>query len=104
MFGFYRGAVDGIQFNSKEMYKIDSGASYTFLDNKASISLRFNDMFDTMKYAFTSDNPYPQTGQFQWESQSVYVGFNYRFGSGKSKSLERKRRENNVKDVPGGMF
>ena len=104
LFGFYRGAVDGIQFNSKEMYKIDSGASYSFLDNKASISLRFNDMFDTMKYAFTSDNPYPQTGQFQWESQSVYVGFNYRFGAGKSKSLERKRRENNVKDVPGGMF
>ena len=104
LFGFYRGAVDGIQFNSKEMYKIDSGASYSFMDNKASISVRFNDMFDTMKYAFESDNPYPQTGEFSWESRTVYVGFNYRFGSGKSKSLERKRRENNVKEAQGGMF
>ncbi len=104
LFGFYRGAVDGIQFNSKEMYKIDSGASYSFMDNKASISVRFNDMFDTMKYAYKSDNPYPQTGEFRWESRTVYVGFNYRFGSGKSKSLERKRRENNVKEAQDGMF
>ncbi len=104
LFGFYRGAVDGIQFNSKEMYKIDSGVSYSFLDNKASISVRFNDMFDTMKYAFESDNPYPQSGQFKWESRTVYIGMNYRFGSGKNKSLERKRRENNVKENQGGMF
>lgn len=104
LFGFYRGAVDGIQFNSKEMYKIDSGASYSFMDNAASISVRFNDMFNTMKYAFESDNPYPQTGQFKWESRTVYLGFNYRFGSGKNKSLERKRRENNVKENQGGMF
>jgi hypothetical protein len=25
---------------------------------------------------------YPQVGQFTWESQSVYLGFNYMFGAG----------------------
>ncbi|PKH67728.1 hypothetical protein CXF59_07460 [Flavobacterium sp. ALD4] len=29
-------------------------------------------------------------GQFTWESQSVYMGFNYRFGSGKNKASQRK--------------
>ena len=104
LFGFYRGPVDGIQFNTKEMYKIDAGGRYSFLKDKATLSIRFNDIFDTMKYAFTSENPYAQRGEFRWESQSVYVGFNYMFGTGKNKALQRKQREDNTKQNSGGMF
>lgn len=104
LFGFYRGGVDGIQNNSKEMYKIDSGARYSLLDDKMSISLRFNDMFNTMKYAFDSKNPYPSQGQFSWESRSAYLGINYRFGGGKNRTLARKMRDDNTQKGGGGMF
>jgi outer membrane receptor protein involved in Fe transport len=104
LFGFYRGPVDGIQNNTKEMYKIDSGARYTLLDNKMSISLRFNDMFQTMRYAFDSQYPWPQRGEFKWESRTVYLGLNYRFGGGKNRAMERKQREDNTKQAGGGMF
>ena len=104
LFGFYRGGVDAIQNNSKEMYKIDGGARYSLLDDKMSISLRFNDIFDTMKFSFDSKNPYPMLGQFTWESHSVYIGLNYRFGGGKNRALARKMRDDNTQKGGGGMF
>ncbi|MDW8849187.1 TonB-dependent receptor [Flavobacterium sp. MMLR14_040] len=103
-FGFYRGAVDGLQNNSHEMYKMDIGSRYTLLDNKMNISLRFNDVFNTMKYAFDTMYPYPQTGQFSWESQTVYLGLTYNFGGAKIKNLQRKQREDNTSKGGGGMF
>jgi len=104
LFGFYRGAVDGLQNNSHEMYKMDIGSRYTLLDNKMNISLRFNDVFNTMKYAFDTLYPYPQTGQFSWESQTVYLGLTYNFGGAKIKNLQRKQREDNTSKGGGGMF
>lgn len=104
LFGFYRGSVDGLQNNSKEMYKIDSGVRYTLLNNKMNISVRFNDMFNTMRYAFDAEYPYPQTGEFTWESQTVYLGVTYGFGGGKNKSLQRKQRDDNTNKGGGGMF
>jgi outer membrane receptor protein involved in Fe transport len=104
LFGFYRGGVKGIQNKSKEMYKIDAGGRYTLLNNKMSISVRFNDIFETMRYAFDAQDPYPSTGRFQWESQTVYFGMNYMFGGGKNKALSRKQREDNTKKSGGGMF
>ncbi|WP_300977490.1 TonB-dependent receptor family protein [Flavobacterium sp.] len=104
LFGFYRGSVDGLQNNSKEMYKIDSGVRYTLLDKKMNISVRFNDMFNTMRYAFDAEYPYPQSGEFTWESQTVYLGVTYGFGGGKNKSLQRKQRDDNTNKGGGGMF
>lgn len=104
LFGFYRGSVEGIQFTSKEMYKIDAGARYTFLKDQATVSLRFNDIFDTQRFAFEGDNPHPQTGSFGWESHSLYIGFNYMFGAGKNAALQRKQRENNTTQSSGGLF
>lgn len=104
LFGFYRGPVDGVQNNSKDMYKIDSGARYSLLDNKMSISVRFNDMFNTMRYGFDSTNPFPQSGEFRWESRTVYFGINYLFGGGKNRAMQRKQRDDNTKQSSGGMF
>ncbi|TPG40174.1 TonB-dependent receptor domain-containing protein [Flavobacterium pectinovorum] len=104
LFGFYRGPVDEIQQHRKEMYKMDIGSRYTLLDNKMNISVRFNDVFNTMKYAFDGIYPYPQTGQFTWESQTVYLGLTYNFGGGKIKNLQRKQREDNTNKGGGGMF
>ena len=86
------------------MYKIDSGARYSLLDNKLSLSVRFNDMFNMMSYRFEADNPFKQHGEFTWESRAVYFGLNYMFGSGKNKALQRKQRDDNTKQSSGGMF
>ncbi len=104
LFGFYRGPVNGVQNNSHEMYKIDSGARYSLLNDAMSISVRFNDMFKNMHYGFDGQYPWPQAGQFGWESRTIYVALNYRFGGGKNRAMERKQRDDNTKQGGGGMF
>ena len=104
LFGFYRGGVDGVQFNSHDMYKVDAGVRFSMLKNKGSLSIRFNDIFDTMKFAVEGENPYPQSAEFKWESQSIFVGFNYMFGGGKNRALQRKQRDDNTKQGGGGLF
>lgn len=102
LFGFYRGGVDGITSDSKEMYKIDAGVRYSLLNNKMSISARVNDIFNTMKYGYNSIYPYPATGEFRWESRSLYIGVNYMFGGAKNRALQRKYRDSNTKQSSGG--
>lgn len=102
LFGFYRGGVEGVQFTSRPMYKIDGGVRFALFQNKGSLSIRSNDIFNTMRFAFDGDNPYPQTGEFRWESQSIFIGFNYLLGSGKNRALQRKQRDDNTKQGGGG--
>ena len=95
--GFYSGPDLGLQFKRNQMWKIDAGASYNVLKGKGTISARVSDIFDSMSFSFSGTKPYRQEGEFNWESQSVYLGFNYRFGGGKNKALQRKQRDNNEK-------
>lgn len=104
LFGMYRGKDKSIQFDRKEMYRIDLGATYNVLKGKGTITARLNDMFETMRFAFDGSIPYRQQGAFYWESQTVYVGFNYMFGGGKNKALARKQRDANEVQSGGGMF
>jgi len=104
IFGFYRGDVEGVTGTMKAMYKVDAGLRYSFWNNNASLNVRFNDVFNTMKASFEGDAPYAQTGTFTWESQSLFVGFQYMFGSGKNRALQRKYRENNEVQSSGGFF
>lgn len=104
LFGFYRGDSKGINAEMKAMYKIDAGLRYSFWENTGSLSVRFNDVFDTMKAAFIGDSPYRQKGEFTWESQSLFVGFNYMFGTAKNRAAQRKLRENNEVQKSGGFF
>lgn len=104
VFGFYRGPNKGLQFNPEEMYFVNAGARYSFLNRKATFSINFNDIFNTMQFAFEGVRPYPQNGAFNWESNSVYVGLSYRFGGGKYRAMSRKRRDNDEKSGGGGIF
>jgi outer membrane receptor protein involved in Fe transport len=103
-FGFYRGPIDGVQQNSHEVYKIDAGARYNLLDNKLNISLRCNDIFNTIVYSSDMLSPYPQTARFTMESRTVYLGLTYSFGGANIKKLERKQRDDNTNKGGGGMF
>ena len=102
-FALYRGPNEGIQFKGKSMFMTNVGARYTIFDGKGTVSLNYNDIFNTMKARFTSENPYLVEGQFNWESNTVYVGFNYRFGDSKYRAKRRKNRDDNEIDG-GGMF
>jgi len=104
VFGFYRGANNDLQISSKPMYFINTGARYSFADGKGTLSLNFNDVFNTMRFAFDGTLPYVQNGRFNWESQNVYAGISYRFGSGKNRALQRKRRDDNTKQGSGGIL
>ncbi|MFD2890948.1 TonB-dependent receptor domain-containing protein [Flavobacterium chuncheonense] len=104
LFGFYRGRDLSLQFERKEMYKIDVGSSYNFAKGKGTITARFNDVFDTMRFAFDGNIPHRQYGAFHWENQTVYLGVNYLFGGGKSRALSRKQRDANEAQSSGGMF
>ena len=102
-FAMFRGPQKGIQFSNKSMFMTNIGARYSIFEGKGTISLNYNDIFNTMKARFTATNPYALQGQFNWESNTVYVGFNYRFGDSKYRAKKRKSREDNVKD-DSGMF
>jgi outer membrane receptor protein involved in Fe transport len=104
LFGFYRSGVDGVQFSNRHMYKVDAGARYSFMKDKATLSLRYNDIFKTMRSRFEGQDPYPVRGEFRWESQTLYFGVNYMFGTGKNRELQRKQREDNTKQGGGGLF
>jgi len=104
IFGFYRGRNENLQFKVKPMYFINTGARYSFAQGKGTFSLNFNDVFNTMRFAFDSENPFTQNGRFNWESQSLYAGLSYRFGSGKNRASKRKRRDDNTKKGGGGIL
>jgi outer membrane receptor protein involved in Fe transport len=101
LFAMYRGSQEDIQWEVKPMWMINTGASLTVLKRKGTITFRVNDIFQGMKFGFNSTNPYVQNGQFNWESRTTYLGFNYRFGGGKNKAKKRRNRDNNEKENSG---
>ncbi len=103
-FGFYRGQNKTLQFDIEPMYFVNLGMRYSFLEGKASFSLNYNDIFDTMKFAFEGSSPYIQTGEFNWESNTIQASISYRFGGGKYRAKSRKRRDNDEKQGSGGPF
>ncbi|GLB48965.1 TonB-dependent receptor domain-containing protein [Neptunitalea lumnitzerae] len=103
IFGFYRGPNKSLQFNPKAMYFVNTGARYSFAEGKGTLSLNVNDVFNTMRFAFDATRPYKQNGEFTWESNTLYLGASYNFGSGKNRALRRKNRDDNTKQG-GGMF
>ena len=104
LFGFYRGQNRTIQFEVEPMYYVNLGARYNFAQGKGTFSVNFNDVFNTMRFAVTGDQPFAQVGEFNWESQTVFAGITYRFGRGKNKVAKRKRRDSNTKQGGGGIL
>ena len=105
VFGMYRGEDEGLQFTRKPMVLVNTGLRYSFLDDKATFSFGYNDIFNSMNFAFEGYRPYRSEGEFNWESNQWRIGLNYRFGGGgKYKALQRKRRDNNEKSGSGGFI
>ena len=103
-FGFYRGANKSLQFDVDPMYFVNLGARYSLWEGRGTFSVNYNDIFDTMQFSFEGQQPFKQDGEFNWESNTIYVGLSYRFGGGKYRAKSRKRRENDEKSGGGGVF
>ena len=103
-FGFYRGKNKGLQFEVDPMYFVNLGARYSLWDGRGTFSVNYNDIFNTMKFGIDGNRPYRQVGEFNWESNTVYVGLSYRFGGGKYRAKSRKQRDDREKDGGGGIF
>lgn len=102
-FGFYRGKYKGVQFESEPMYFVNVGARYQLWEGRGTFSINYNDILDSMKAKFSGVNPYVQHGEFNWESNTIYVGLSYRFGGGDFSAKSRKNRDDDVKSG-GGLF
>lgn len=103
-FGMYRSEQEGLQFKSKPMYFVNTGLRYSLLDDAATFSFNYNDIFNTMKASFESDTPYKQIGHFNWESNTWYIGISYRFGGGKYRAIQRKNRDKNETSGSGSFM
>lgn len=105
LFTMYRGQEKNIQNTRKPMTLVNTGLRYSFLkDDKATFSFSYNDIFNTMSFAFEGDRPYPSEGEFNWESNQWRIGLSYRFGGGKYRALSRKQRDNNEAQGGGGFM
>lgn len=102
LFGMYTGPSKTLQFDLKDNYFINVGARYSFLQDKASLSINLNDVFDTKQQRLSTTRPVPQTARFKIDSRSILLGFSYRFGGGENKALQRKQRDDNT--ARGGVF
>ena len=103
-FMFYRGQNRNLQFDVRPMYFMNVSARLNILNNKGSLSLGFNDIFDTMRFRFEGRLPFEQVGAFHWESRTIQLGFNYRFGNSKFRAKSRRKRANDEKSGGGGLF
>lgn len=103
-FMFYRGENKNLQFDMLPMYFVNLGARLNVLKGKGTVNIGFNDVFDTMKFRFGARKPFPSEGEFNWESQTIQLGFNYRFGSSKFQAKSRRQRDRDEKNSEGGMF
>ncbi|PNQ73668.1 TonB-dependent receptor [Hanstruepera neustonica] len=105
LFAMYRGKEKGVQFTREPMYFVNTGLRYSFLeDNRATFGFNYNDIFNTMRFAFEGDTPYPSEGEFNWESNTWNITLSYRFGGGKYRALQRKQRDDREASGSGGFM
>ncbi|CAL2090541.1 outer membrane beta-barrel protein [Tenacibaculum sp. 190524A02b] len=99
----YRGESKNVQFTIKPYASVNIGASMNLFNDKGTLTLRGTDIFNKINYEFSSDDsPYLQNGKYNLEYNSVYIGFAYNFGGGKTNKRSRKYRETN--ETQGGLF
>ncbi len=60
--GSYKGKSENVQFKVNPYFLVNASARWSVLKGKRAINLRGTDVFDNFKQAFSSSNPFPQTG------------------------------------------
>lgn len=105
--GFYRSPMAYGIIDIKSMYGVFAGISKNFMDNKASLKLNVNDLFNTMRFRGSIDHSDIDADIVnRWESRQVRLTFNYRFGDNDFKPVRRRRgasseEQNRIKSGDG---
>ena len=71
LFTMFRGANKSLQFDAKDMWMVNTGASYRVLKGKGTINARVNDIFRTARFRFSTTSPFTQAGQFRGDSRTA---------------------------------
>lgn len=100
-FFMYRGPFKFIQGEMQPMWRMDLGMRYSFMDGKAAFTARVSDIFKTFHAEAHITHPVAGLGQFNWESQTLYVGFSYNFGGDVRK--RNIQQESNQSGPSGGI-
>jgi len=100
-FFMYQGKFRFIQGEMQDMWRMDLGARYTFMDGKASLSARVSDIFRTFYGRLEMTDPARGYGNFRWEAQTLNIGFTYNFG-GKVRS-RAEAQQNKAENSGGGV-
>ncbi len=96
----YRGPWILAQGESDPFFTLDAAFKQKFWDNKASVSLRLRDVFDTQQFSFfTSGTNFEQASLYNWQSRLLSLSFSYNFG----KQEWNKRRRGASRDSGGDM-
>lgn len=103
LIGLYRGGSTNLQYKNLSFYFLNLGARYRLFEGKGQLNVSFNDIFHTQRFAFEGSSPVLQEGVFNWDSQTFFVGYSHKLGSGKKQGLKRKKRDKNEKKSSGGF-
>lgn len=83
----------GSQGKTKELYWVDLGLRYSILKNKATLTLRVSDLFDTRAFKSTTYGyGFSTYSEMRQESQIVFFGFSYKINDYK------QRRDTKIDD------
>ncbi|WP_207432674.1 TonB-dependent receptor domain-containing protein [Sabulibacter ruber] len=84
-------SVSGL-FRNKASYLMSIGGKKTFLDGRATLSVKLNDIFDTARFrAYLKYNNVNMYWQNEWESRRLNLSFDYKFGNSKLKTARNRR-------------
>jgi hypothetical protein len=84
-------SISGL-FRSLSYYQVDFGAKKTFMNKKATLSFKLNDVFDTGRFrAFLKYNNVNTYWQNEWESRKFSLNLSFKFGNMKIKTARSRK-------------
>lgn len=93
LFGFYRAPMDLEQGRIGAFSMTTLGVRQKLLQDRASLSLRASDVFDTMEFnLFTENSRFRQDRTRRWGARDIQLTFTYNFGQQESRR-DRERGE-----------
>ncbi len=100
--GYYRSPIIMLQGEMKEMYSADIGVRKNLLNNKATITLRVSDIFDTQKFEmYNYGDNFTMEFDRKRNSRMVYLGFSYRINEYDRR--RDQRRDSEIRDNGGDI-
>ena len=102
LIGLYRGGNTNLQYRTLSYYFVNAGARYKLFDGQGTVTFNINDIFHTQRFAFDGERPVLQHGNYNWDSQTLFIGYSHKFGSSTKRVPKRKKRDaNEKKSSPG---